>query len=92
MCASGEARDGAKWRSRDYGWSRLIRGCAMLLGRSGWRFWNSQFDPALLLVKGLIGDDCEPKLVGIKIERAILIGDRNTDEFDLLDHDAPNLM
>jgi len=56
------------------------------------RFRNSQFDPALLLVEGLIGNDGESEFVGIKIQRAILVGDGNTDEFDLLDHDAPNLM
>jgi hypothetical protein len=45
----------------------------------------------LLLVERLVGDDREPKFVCVEIERAILIGDGNTDEFDLLDHDALNL-
>jgi hypothetical protein len=39
----------------------------------------------------LIGDDREPEFVGVKIERAILVMDRNTDEFDLFDHDALKL-
>jgi hypothetical protein len=41
-CASGEARDGVTWPSRDYGWSRLTRGGATLQGRLGWRFWKGQ--------------------------------------------------
>ena len=32
-----------------------------------------------------------PEFVGVKIQRAILVGDWNADKFDLLDHDAPNL-
>ena len=56
------------------------------------RLWNSQFDPSLFLVERLIGDDREPEFIGVKIERAILIGNGNTDEFDLLDHDPLNLM
>jgi hypothetical protein len=56
------------------------------------RFRNSQFEPALFLVKRLIGDDCEPQFVGVKIQRAILVGDWNANKFDLFDHDALNLM
>ena len=56
------------------------------------RFRNSQFDPALLLIERLIGDNREPELVCVKIERAVLVGYGNADEFDLLDHDALNLM
>src|SRR5436305_13470356 len=51
-------------------------------------FRNSQFDPTLLLVERLIGDDRESELVRVKIERAILIAHGNADEFDLFDHDA----
>jgi hypothetical protein len=53
---------------------------------------NSQFDPALLLVERLIGDDREPKFLGVKIQCAILVGDRNANKFDLFDHGVPNLM
>jgi hypothetical protein len=56
------------------------------------RFRNPQFDPALLLIERLIGDDGEPEFVGIKIERAILVGYRNANEFDLLDHNSLNLI
>src|SRR5262249_7034811 len=56
------------------------------------RFRNAQLDPALLLIERLIGDDREPKFLGVKIQRAILVGYWNTDEFDLLDHDALNLI
>src|SRR5262249_35081995 len=41
---------------------------------------------------GLIRNDRELELVGVKIERAVLVGYRNADEFDLLDHDALNLI
>jgi len=40
----------------------------------------------------LIGDNREPELVGVKIERAILVAHWNTDEFDLLDHNAQKLI
>ena len=48
--------------------------------------WHPQLDPALFVVERLVVDDREPEFIGIKIECAILICDRNTDEFDLLDH------
>jgi hypothetical protein len=36
----------------------------------------------------LIGDDGEAEFLGIKIKGALLIRDRNANEFDLLDHGA----
>jgi hypothetical protein len=40
----------------------------------------------------LICDDCEPEFVRVEIQRTILVGDWNADEFDLLDHDALKLI
>ena len=60
--------------------------------KARFRFRNSQLDPALLIIERLIGDNREPELVRVKIERAVLVGYGNADEFDLLDHDALNLM
>jgi hypothetical protein len=53
-------------------------------------FRNSQFNPALLLLEWLIGDDREPRFIGVKIQRSVLVGDWDADEFDLLDHGASN--
>src|SRR5262249_12572908 len=49
-------------------------------------FRHPQLDPALFLVEWLVGTDREPKLVGIKIQGAILIRDRDADEFYLFNH------
>jgi hypothetical protein len=46
----------------------------------------------LFLVEGLIGNDREPEFICVKIQRAILVGDWNADKFDLLDHDAANVI
>ena len=46
------------------------------------RFRNSQFDPPPLLVERLIGDDRESKFVGVKMQRAILVGDRSRGIFE----------
>jgi hypothetical protein len=40
----------------------------------------------------LIRNDREPEFVGVKIEGAVLVGYGNADEFDLLNHDALNLI
>jgi hypothetical protein len=40
----------------------------------------------------LIGDNREPELVCVKIERTVLVGYGDADEFDLLDHDALKLI
>jgi len=55
-----------------------------------WEF--AIFDPALLFVEGLIGDDRERQFVGVKIQRAILVGNWNANKFDLLNHSARKLM
>jgi hypothetical protein len=39
----------------------------------------------------LIRDDREPEFIGVKIERAILVGHRDANELNLFNHDAPNL-
>ncbi len=49
-------------------------------------------DPALLLIEGLICNNRESELVGVKIERTVLVAHRNADEFDLLNHDALNVI
>src|SRR6266436_3825560 len=55
-------------------------------------FRHAQFDPALFLVERLVGDNREPEFIRVKIQGPVLIGHRNTDEFDLLDHDAANVI
>jgi hypothetical protein len=55
------------------------------------RFRNSQFDPALLLIKRLIGNDREPEFIGIKVQGSVLVRHGNADEFDLFNHDAAKL-
>ena len=50
------------------------------------RLRHAQLDPALFLIERLVGDDREPEFLGVKIQRPILVGHRNADEFDLLDH------
>jgi len=49
-------------------------------------FRHAQLDRALLLIERLIGDDGEPELVGIKIQRPVLVGHWNGDELDVFDH------
>src|SRR6266498_4220985 len=56
------------------------------------RLRYAQLDPALFLVERLIGDDGESEFLRVKIECSILVGHRDADEFDLLDHDAPNVI
>jgi hypothetical protein len=53
---------------------------------ASFRFRNAQFDPALLIVERLVGDDGETQFFGIKIERAVLVRHRDTDKFYLFDH------
>src|SRR6266481_6024097 len=55
------------------------------------RLWHAQFDPPLLSIKWLIRDNRESEFLRIKVQRAILIADRDADEFDLFDHNAANL-
>ena len=57
----------------------------------GLGFRDAQLEPALFLVERLIGDDGEPELVRIEIERAVLIGHRDADELDLFNHDAASV-
>jgi hypothetical protein len=45
----------------------------------------------LLIIERLIGDDGEPKFLRVKIQRPVLIGDGNADEFDLFDHGEPSV-
>jgi hypothetical protein len=40
----------------------------------------------------LIGDNRKSQFLSVKIQRAILVGDWNADEFYLLDHDALKLI
>jgi hypothetical protein len=40
----------------------------------------------------LVRDDREAEFVSVKIERAVLVGYRDANEFDLLDHDATNVI
>ena len=47
---------------------------------------DSQLDPPLLFVEGLVGDDGEAEFLGVEIERTILVVDGNADEFNLPDH------
>jgi hypothetical protein len=53
---------------------------------AGFRFRNAQFNPALLIVERLVGNDGESQFLGVKIERPILIRHRDTDKFYLFDH------
>jgi len=46
------------------------------------RLRHAPFDPALFLIERLIIDDGESEFLGIKIQRAILIGDGNANELE----------
>src|SRR5204862_2912478 len=61
--------------------------CEQHHSRFGFR--HPQLNPALFLIEWLIGDDGEPKFLGVKIEGSVLVDHRDADELDLLDHDAP---
>ena len=52
--------------------------------RLGFRY--PQLDPALFLIERLIGDDGESEFLRVKIECPILVGHRDANELDLLDH------
>jgi len=51
--------------------------------------WNPQFDPALFLVKWLVGQDLESKLLRVKTNGLVLIAHRNAHELERLDHNHP---
>ena len=53
---------------------------------AGLRAGDADLDPALLLAKRLVGEDDEAQLLGVEIERGVLIADRNRCEFDGFDH------
>src|SRR5947207_1885747 len=55
-------------------------------GDSGFRARDHQFDPPLFFGERLIGDDLQSKRFGVKLQRHILIGDRNSDELDAAYH------
>src|SRR5439155_10803211 len=55
------------------------------------RFRDPQLDPALLFVERLICNNRESEFVGVKVERAVLVGYGNANELDLVNHDAGNL-
>jgi hypothetical protein len=50
---------------------------------------DEQFDPALTRAKRLIGRYLESNLLGIKLQRYILVAHGNADDFDSADHDFP---
>jgi hypothetical protein len=47
---------------------------------------DEQFDPALTRAKRLIGRYLESDLLGVKLQRYILVAHGNTDDFDSADH------
>src|SRR5689334_21969252 len=47
---------------------------------------NPQFQPALLVAEGLVGEHPETEYVGVKRERAVLVRYRDADEFDASNH------
>jgi hypothetical protein len=53
---------------------------------AGARHRHAQLDPALARAHRLVGGDLEAELVGVEGEGAVLVGDRNADEFELGDH------
>src|SRR5579871_2921946 len=50
---------------------------------------NFQFDPALLAVKRLVGGDFEAEFLGGKLQRRVLVPDRNACHLDAADHLSP---
>src|SRR5262249_10322772 len=51
---------------------------------------DAQLDPALVVVEGLVRDHAKAELLGVEVERPLLIRDRHADELDALDHrEAP---
>src|SRR6266404_6619407 len=50
---------------------------------------DAQLDPALLAVKGLVGEDDEPEFPGVEIQGLILIAYRDAGELDSFNHVRP---
>jgi hypothetical protein len=53
---------------------------------SGLAAWYSQFDPVLLRIEGLVGQDLETQLLGVKGKRLLLVPNRNANELDRFNH------
>src|SRR6185437_1698463 len=55
---------------------------------AGFRLADAQLDPALFRARShlLVGGDLEAELLGVKLERAALVGNRDRHEFELGDH------
>jgi len=47
---------------------------------------DAEFDPALLVAEGLVGEDDESQFLGVEVESCVLIANGNRCEFDGFDH------